>query len=91
MTFSIDPPDAADEEFGRRVVVQAVSELNNDGLQELIYRLEAERPFVFLDTLTVSRLATRNSATGGDEAEAEQAPRLAVDFRISGFFRRASR
>ena len=69
-------------------MIQAVSELNNDGLQELIYRLEAERPFVFLDTLTVSRMAARS---GGEENEAEQAPRLAVDLRISGFFRRAGR
>jgi hypothetical protein len=86
VTVGVDPPVNADDESGRRVVVQAVAELSNDSLQEVLYQLEAEAPFVFVENLVVSRVVPRGS---GDEAT-PTAPRLSVDLRAAGYFRRAS-
>src|SRR3954468_5916856 len=46
VTVGIDPPVNAEDESGRRVVVQAVAELSNNSLQEVLYQLEAQAPFV---------------------------------------------
>lgn len=87
VTVGIDPPVTADDESGRRVVVQAVAELSNDGLQEVLYKLESGAPFVFIENLLVSRLVPRGS---GDAEETETSPRLSVDLRAAGYFRRAA-
>ena len=87
VTVGIDPPVTADDESGRRVVVQAVAELSNNGLQELLYHLESEGPFVFVENLLVSRLVPRGS---GEAEDRQTSPRLSVDLRAAGYFRRAA-
>jgi hypothetical protein len=87
VTVGVDPPVTADDESGRRVVVQAVAELSNNSLQELLYHLESEAPFVFVENLLVNRLAQRGS---GDTEEAQVLPRLSVDLRAAGYFKRAA-
>ena len=86
VTVGVDPPVTADDESGRRVVVQAVAELSNDGLQEVLYQLEAEAPFVFVENLLVTRVTQRS---GGAE-ETQVSPQLSVDLRAAGYFRRAA-
>jgi hypothetical protein len=86
VTVGIDPPVTAEDESGRRVVVQAVAELSNDSLQEVLYQLEAEAPFVFVESLLVSRIASRAS---GDAEATPASSRLSVDLRAAGYFRRA--
>jgi len=87
VTVGIDPPVTAEDDSGRRVVVQAVAELSNDSLQEVLYELEAGAPFVFVENLLVSRVISRAS-TDGDEPPTS--PRLSVDLRAAGYFRRAT-
>jgi hypothetical protein len=87
ITVGIDPPVTADDESGRRVVVQAVAELSNNSLQELLYRLESAAPFVFVENLLVNRLAARGSA---DAEDRQISPRLSVDLRAAGYFRRTA-
>ena len=87
ITVGIDPPVTADDESGRRVVVQAVAELSNNSLQELLYHLESEAPFVFVENLLVNRLAPRGSP---DAEDSQTSRRLSVDLRASGYFRRAA-
>ena len=87
VTVGVDPPVTADDDSGRRVVVQAVAELSNNSLQELLYHLESEAPFVFVENLLVNRLAQRGS---GDTEEAQVSPRLSVDLRAAGYFKRAA-
>jgi HAMP domain-containing protein len=87
VTVGIDPPVTADDESGRRVVVQAVAELSNNSLQELLYNLESEAPFVFVENLLVSRLVPRGSADAEDK---QMSPRLSVDLRAAGYFRRTT-
>ena len=87
VTVGIDPPVIADDESGRRVVVQAVAELSNDSLQEVLYQLEAEAPLVFVENLLVSRVVPRGS---GDAEATPTSPRLSVDLRAAGYFRRAA-
>jgi hypothetical protein len=87
VTVGIDPQVTADDETGRRVVVQAVAELSNDSLQEVLYQLEAEAPFVFVENLQVSRVVARGP---GDAETTPTSPRLSVDLRAAGYFRRAA-
>ena len=87
ITVGIDPPVTADDESGRRVVVQAVAELSNNSLQELLYHLESEAPFVFVENLLVNRLVPRGSADAEDK---QMSPRLSIDLRAAGYFRRAA-
>jgi general secretion pathway protein M len=87
VTVGIDPQVVADDDSGRRVVVQAVAELSNDSLQEVLYALEAGAPFVFVENLLVSRVVSRASTEG---AESATSPRLSVDLRAAGYFRRAA-
>ena len=85
VTVGIDPPVTADDESGRRVVVQAVAELSNKSLQELLY--QSEGPFIFVENLLVSRLVPRGSA---DAEDSQISRRLSVDLRAAGYFRRAA-
>jgi HAMP domain-containing protein len=87
ITVGIDPPVTADDESGRRVVVQAVAELSNNSLQDLLYHLEAEAPYVFVENLLVNRLVPRGSA---DAEDRQISPRLSVDLRAAGYFRRTA-
>lgn len=87
VTVGADPQVTADDESGRRVVVQAVAELTNDGLQQVLHELESEAPFVFVETLLVSRVVPRGS---GEGEEAASSPRLSVDLRAAGYFRKAA-
>lgn len=88
VTVGIDPPDDTKNSPGRRVVVQATSELTNDGLQQVLYRLESERPFILVDSLSVRNVPNRGESEGG---AGNRSLRLAVDLRAYGFFRGASR
>ncbi len=86
ITVSVDPPSLdASGEAGSRVVVQAVAQMPNDSLQEILYRLESETPFVFIENLT----ATRATGQVGDGEEGSRPLRLAVDLRVSAYFRKA--
>jgi hypothetical protein len=87
VTVGADPPITADDESGRRVVVQTVAELTNDGLQQVLYQLEAAAPFVFVENLLVNRAVPRGS---GEAEEAPTSPRLAVDLRAAGYFRKVA-
>lgn len=86
-SIGIDPPDANDDAAGRRVVVQASFEIDNDGLQKFIYQLEAQRPIVLVDTLDVRQVAT----TGVQANAPDAARRLTVNIRAIGYYRRAAR
>ncbi len=86
-TIGVDPPDNNDDVAGLRVVVQARSEFDNDGLQKFIYQLESERPFVLVDTLDVRRVGEGNAQDGGKQ----NSQRLTVNIRVIGYYRRAAR
>jgi len=88
VTVGIDPPDDTQNSPGRRVVVQATSELTNDGLQQVLYRLESERPFILVDSLNVRNVPNRGDSEGNTR---NRALRLAVDLRAYGYFRGAGR
>lgn len=87
VTVGTDPPVTADDESGRRVVVQAVAELSNDELQQVLYELESAAPFVFVETLLVNRVVPRVT---GEAEETKSSPRLSVDLRAAGYFRKAA-
>lgn len=94
ITVGVDPPSVDNDQAGRKVVVQAVAQMSNDGLQEILYRLESESPFVFVDSLTATRAANQGSGVGGGGGggEGEDAGRpivLAIDLRVSAYFRKA--
>jgi hypothetical protein len=86
-TIGVDPLDAADDVAGRRVVVQARCEFDNDGLQKFIYQLESERPFILIDTLDVRRI----SEDGAQEGGKQNSSRLIVNVRVISYYRRAAR
>jgi hypothetical protein len=87
VTVGIDPQVTADDDTGRRVVVQAVAELSNDSLQEVLYQLETAAPFIFVENLLVSRVVARGSS---DAEQTSTSTRLSVDLRAAGYFRRAA-
>jgi hypothetical protein len=86
-TIGIDPPDADDDAAGRRVVVQASCEFDNDGLQKFIYQLESTRPLVLIDTLDVRQKA-ESTAQSSDN---QNSPRLTVNIRAIGYYRGAAK
>lgn len=86
VTVGIDPASSSEQGVSRRAVLQIVSELDNDGLQSLIYQLETERPLVLVESLAVRRA----SRAGQSEADAQESPRLSVDLRVVGYYRRAA-
>jgi general secretion pathway protein M len=87
VTVSVDPPITAEDDSGRRVVIQAVAELSNDSLQEVLYQLESEAPLVFVENLSVNRVAQRGSVQTEDT---NTSPPLSVDLRVAGYFKRAA-
>jgi preprotein translocase subunit SecF len=86
LTVGVETP-TAEASASRRVMVQSTSELDNDGLQSLLHSLEAGRPMVLIDSVTVRRPASRRE--GEDDSKA--APRLTVELRVVGFYRSAVR
>lgn len=67
----------------RRVAVQTASELDIDGLQNLLHTLETGRPLVLIDNLIVRRPTVRREG----DTDGKVAPRLTVELRVMGFFR----
>lgn len=85
VTVGVDPANSNEQGTSRRAILQIAAELDNDGLQNLMYQLEAERPLVMVDSLTVRRA----SRAGQGESDAQESPRLAVDLRVIGYYRKA--
>lgn len=85
ITVGVERADALDD-AGRRVTVQATAELSNNGLQQVLYSLEAEQPLLFVDSLAVT--PARGSGAEGQE---QKPRRLSVDLRVSGYYREAGR
>jgi len=86
VSVGVDPPVTGEDESSRKAVVQATAELSNDGLQEVLYQLESQAPFVFVENLIITRAAIR----GSGDAEEPTSPKLSVDLRASGYFRKAA-
>lgn len=86
VSVGLDPPDDTKNAALRRVAVQANAELTNDGLQQLLYQLESERPLIMVETLNVRNAPKQD----GDAAARDPTLRLAVDLRAFGYFRGAS-
>lgn len=85
VTVAVETP-ASTEQTSRRVIVQVRSELDNDGLQSLLYGLESGRPLVLVDSLNVHRVTTQD---GGEKNDGTRSPRLTVELRAVGFYRGA--
>jgi hypothetical protein len=83
VTVAVETP-AASAQTSRRVIVQVRADLDNDGLQSLLYGLEAGRPLVLVDSLTVNR-STREA----EKDDTKRSPRLTVELRAVGFYREA--
>jgi hypothetical protein len=81
VTVAVETP-AANAQTSRRVIVQVRADLDNDGLQSLLYGLEAGHPLVLVDSLNVNR-----SATQGKNDDSKRSPRLTVELRAVGFYR----
>jgi hypothetical protein len=89
VTVAVDPAESTDQGVSRRAALQIAAELDNDGLQSLLYQLEAERPVVMVDSLNVRRAVRSGQAEGEAQAQEHEAPRLTVDLRVVGFYRKA--
>lgn len=87
ITVGVDPPVTGDEELARRVSVQVTAELTNEGLQKVLYEIEKSVPFVFVDSLGVSRKETGN---GTESAETQGEPHLSVSLSVTGYRRKGS-
>lgn len=87
ITVGVDPPVTGDEELARRVSVQVSAELTNEALQKVLYELETAVPFVFVETMGVTRKQT-DDETGNAETQAE--PRLSISLNVSGYRRKGS-
>ena len=83
VTVAVETPPAS-AQTSRRVIVQVRADLDNDGLQSLLYGLEAGQPLVLVESLNVNR-STRQGA--GDDSK--RSPRLTVELRAVGFYREA--
>jgi hypothetical protein len=85
VTVAVETP-ASTEQTSRRVIIQIRSELDNDGLQSLLYGLESGRPLVLIDSLNVHRVTTQGA---GEKDDTTHSPRLTVELRAVGFYRGA--
>jgi hypothetical protein len=83
VTVAVETP-VASAQTSRRVIVQVRADLDNDGLQSLLYGLEAGHPLVLVDSLTVNR-----STREGEADDSKRSPRLTVELRAVGFYREA--
>ena len=86
VSVGVDPQNTGEEESSRKAVVQATAEMTNDGLQDVLYQLESQTPYVFVENLVITRAQTR----GSGDADEPTSPRLSVDLRASGYFRKAA-
>jgi hypothetical protein len=86
LTVGVETP-TPEATASRRVVVQSTSELDNDGLQNLLHILETGRPMVLIDSVVVRRPATRREG----EDDSKIAPKLTVELRVVGYYRGAVR
>jgi len=86
VSVSVETP-AATEQTSRRVVIQIRSELDNDGLQSLLFGLETGRPLLMVESLNVRRTAQADDL----KLDAKQSPRLTVELRVVGFYRKAAK
>ncbi len=88
VTVGVEQPQSGEAPgAARRVVVQATSDLDVDGLQALLHTLETGRPLVLIDNLSVRRPATRREG----EDDSKTTPRLTVELRVMGFYREGAR
>jgi len=87
VTVSVDPPVTGDAELERRVSVQVTAELTNEALQKVLYQLESETPFVFVESFSVSRPALNDAEA---KTEAHTAPPLSVSLSVTGYRRKGT-
>jgi general secretion pathway protein M len=85
ISTSLDPEDSTQPASARSVTVEIIFEISNDGLQQVLYRLEAGLPFIRVESLKIS-LAHNDFQTVAASAAGD---RLHVDLRASGYFRAA--
>ncbi|MPZ56882.1 MAG: hypothetical protein GEU91_10385 [Rhizobiales bacterium] len=85
VTVGVDPPITGDEELARRVSVQVSAELTNEALQKVLYQLESDAPFVFVDSFSANRTAGRD---GDAKNEAQVEPQLSVSMSVTGYRRK---
>src|SRR5262249_53558318 len=77
-TVSVEQP--TDEKTpSRRVVVQVRADLDNDGLQSLLYNLETGQPLTLVDSLNVHRTISQSEDV---KTDSKRAPRLTVELRV---------
>lgn len=82
-TIGVEPP--SDEPEARsRVIVQATADMDVDALQTLLFRLESGAPFIFVESLNVSRIPPEESGSGENDPQ-----KLHVDLRVAGYQRTA--
>ena len=80
----VDTPTAGNDEPFQRISVHIAAELTNSGLQKVLYDLESKAPFVFIDSLAISR-----PDRGDDAAKAaEREPHLTVSMSATGYYRK---
>lgn len=84
MRVGVDTPAAAVDELFQRVSVHLAAELTNAGLQKVLYELESQAPFVFIDSLAVNRPDRGDNAAETADSE----PRLTVSMSATGFYRK---
>lgn len=83
VSSSIDPEDTSQPPSARAVVVQVVFDISNDGLQRVLYQLEAGLPFISIESLKVAPARDELQATAASTA----GDRLHVDLQALGYFR----
>jgi hypothetical protein len=88
ITVGVDPPISGDEDLARRVTVQVSAELTNDALQKVLYQLESQPPYLFVETLAANVSEAKDAAA---KAEAQTAPRLSVTMTVIGYRRKGNR
>jgi hypothetical protein len=85
-SVSVETPTAT-EQTTRRIVVQVRSELDNDALQNVLYGLESGRPLAIVDSLNVHRAASVDNV----KLDGKQSPKLTVELRVGGYYRKAAK
>jgi general secretion pathway protein M len=94
-SVAVEPPaELAEGGQNRRALVQATASMSISALQTLLYRLESETPFVFVEGLTVQRIEQprggRTDEDGNDGEASREEQMLNVDLRVAGFWRGTS-
>lgn len=76
-TATIDPSDSGDSSTTDAITIKATLDIDNDGLLQLLYRVESGVPLIDVDTLSVRRL----TAIDDDKTKGEL---LRVDIAVKG-------